>query len=978
MNNWSRVGSLLLIAMLGTVGCASSPGAADDFAITMRVQPDDRISDSAALTLLEDGTWSMQADRGEDWRWEFEVGDVARFEGDEGNHLFVVIDAQSERLRLQRIDAWPLRGSLKGRLSPVTADATPSGRICRGQGPFTAEACEAPAGTRWSLFEVDAATSSLRLRSADAGVMHLPYRRSAVVDVVGAGVQLEGEPVEGAWLAIASSPRRGRFAATPRIALSPDCNLPEDAARSAARFVDAPEFPQPLSPHPVAMEARALMAGADALVRCPSAEHTLVEMPAITRPLMATHDDRLLGPPNFAMSPQPVDAPLAHAWSLSAAFAAVGDWELAAFWAERAIVRLPVSAQSEARALRVMDILATGGSLEAALRLAHHAGRNVWNSANIPDLLDGAAIIHAQLGQTDRYLEQRARKQELARSRRNDERLAWYRWAELRTAHATRSASEGLAYREYVVGFEEDNQQDWALAIWAMLGMHGQTLPGVESADALRPRFDVAGALPLWQAIFEPDTTGSCDAMSLEACTATSYGLRDRQKNDPAMLRALGAIPTLELRTSFDIARLQNLASTLHRPAERAELWIALLPLTDDANAAEALRRALGAVAEVTSEPDPTCQGTQALRWHFANAARRGDRPLLGRERRQWVEFVAWWAEEGIDALCESPASFIEELEARPVSARPYTRQALLLLDARYRAAGAQTLDVDELSAAATLAGTLGDADTCARWSLALAVAAAQRGHVQLAGDHLVRATNCSPGLPELRAARDLIAAYIEFERSAGKRGFDHPDAGSELREIARREPVADACVGLVPLNFDIEDHLPASLHQLAGRVALEDVSGEAFTVLTASNLLAEARAGFAAGTRALSRGDVFSGARALYAARQHFRALDHRPGRAAIAFLDALVFGGNLEPLATLDDAERETLKLPEEHAQLRNGAAAAWLNSLSESSPEFGSSAHLAALLIVGRRDDAALLAARPEVERPALLCAPESAAP
>lgn len=982
MNDWSRIGALLRVAMLaatsGALGCASTPGAADDFAITMRVQPDDRISDSASLTLLEDGTWSMESDRGESWRWAFEPGEVARFEGGDAEHLFVVIDAQGERLRLQRLDSWPLRGELKGRLSPVT-DADLPARICVGEGSLTASTCEGTGDTRWSLFNLDASASPrLRLGSADNGAMHLPYRRRAVVDVVDQKTQRDGEAIEGAWLAIASAPRRGRFAAAPRIALGPDCDLRADTPSTAARFISAGEWPSPHSPHPVAMEARALVAGADAMVRCPSAQHALVEMPAITRPLMATYDDRLLGPPNFAMAPHKVPTPQADVWSLVAAFGAVGDWELAAFWAERAIAQTSPAPRGESRALRVMDILATGGSLEAAMRLAHYAGRNVWNSANIPDLLDGTAIIHAQLGQTDRYLEQTARKQELAQSRRDEGRLAWYRWAELRTAHAARSASEGLAYRDYVVGFENDDQADWALAIWAMLGMHGQSLPGVESAEVLRPRYEKAGALALWEAIFKPDLTPSCDPLSVETCTATSYGLRARDASEPALHETLEAIPTLELRPLFDVARLEMLASTIQNPAERAELWIALLPLTDDADSAEALRRALNAIAEVVSNPEPSCERTRALRWHFGNAARRGDRPLLGRERRQWVEFVGWWADQGLDALCESPERFIEALQARPVSARPYTREALLLLDARYRAAGSDTLEVDELSAAASLAGSLGDADTCARWSLALSVAAARRGHIQLAGDHLVRATNCAPQAPELRAARDLVAAYIEFERSAGKRGFNHPDAGAELRELARREPAPGTCVGLVPLNFDLDRHLPSSLHQLAGRIALSDVSGDAFSVLTASHLLSEARAGYNAGTRALARGDALSAARSLQTARDHFGALNHRPGVAAITFLDALVFGGLLEALATSETDEPATVKLPPEHARLRNGEAASWLTTLSEERPEYGAAAHLAALLIVGRREEAALLAAQPNAERPALLCAPEAAAP
>ncbi|RVU48749.1 hypothetical protein EA187_04780 [Lujinxingia sediminis] len=977
MNDWSRVGALLLIAMQGALGCASTPGAADTFAITMRVQPDDRISDSAALTLLEDGTWSMQADRGESWRWDFQAGDVARFEGGEHGHLFVVLDAQEEHLRLQRLDTWPLRGELKGRISPVSEADLPE-RMCLGEGPFDASSCEGPVGTRWSLFDVDASASRLRLSSADDGAMHLPYRRRAMVDVVHENVQLDGDPAKGAWLAIVSAPRRGRFAASPRIALSPNCDLRDDELSTAARFVATEEWPPPHSPHPVAMEARAILSGADAMVRCPSAEHALVEMPAITRPLMATYDDRLLGPPNFAMEPQQVNIMQVRAWSLAAAFGAVGDWELAAFWAERAIALTPLDTRAEARALRVMDILATGGSLEAAIRLAHHAGRNVWNSANIPDLLDGTAIIHAQLGQTDLYLDQTARKQELAQSRRDDARLAWYRWAELRTAHAARSTSEGLAYREYVVGFESDEQPDWALAIWAMLGMHGQSLPGVESAAELRPRFDRAGALALWHAIFEPDLNGRCDPSNVETCTATSYGLRSRDPNEPDLQETLEAIPTLDLRTSFDVTGVEELASGIQEPASRAKLWIALLPLTDGPGSADALRRALGAVAEVMSTPDPSCERTRALRWHFANAARRGDRPLLGRERRQWVEFVAWWADQGIETLCESPASFMEALRARPTSARTLSREALLLLDARYRAAGPESLEVEELSAASTLAGNLGDADTCARWSLATSVAAARRGHIQLAGEHLVSATNCAPQAPDLRAARDLVAAYIEFERSAGKRGFNHPDAGENLRALARLEPAPDTCVGLVPLNFDLDHHLPTSLHELAGRIALADVSGEAFSVLTASHLLSEARASFTAGVRALARGDALSAARSLQTARQHFGALSHRPGGAAITFLDDLVFGGHLQALATAETEDRSALQLPEAQARLRNGEAALWLNTLSTESPEFGSAAHLAALLIVGRREDAALLAAQPGVERPALLCAPEAAAP
>ncbi|RAL23609.1 hypothetical protein DL240_05465 [Lujinxingia litoralis] len=957
---------LLTLGLMSATACASAPGPASSFDVVMRVQPEDRVSDTAALTLLDDGTWRLQSDTGEVWRWDLAKGDVVEYRSESSTHIFAVLQTERKALRLQRLDSWPMRPRGAGKLARLRAGE----QTCVGEGSWSDARCTHENGQRWSVYELASTDDTTRMAPATDKELSLPYRRAAMMQAHAQGPVFEGSLPEGRWLAIASQPRRGRFAAAPRVGLSQRCDLNSPDLHTAARFVSVEAWPAELSEHPVAIEARAIASGTDALIRCPAGASPLVEMPSIARPLMTSFDDRLLGPAGFAMQPRAVSEASARAWSLSAAFGAVGDWELAAFWAERALAESPPGSDLESLALSVMDLLATGGATDAALRVAYHATRDVWNRDNIPAQLDGAAVLHAQLGQVDAYLKRIQRQQDLAARHRDDRRLAWYRWSELRTRHAARQSSEGSAYREDIVGFEKTHQPDWALAIWAMLGMHDESLPAVQGPEELQNRFQDAGALELWQAVFEPNSLQRCTSDDvLRDCTATSYGLRPRADGEPALMDTLAGVPVISLRKAYPLPHFQNTANTLENPAARANYWIALLPLVHDADAPAALRETLSAMSEVYADKTSICEFRHAFAAHFAHAANRGDRPFLGRARRQWVEFVNWWAAQGVDALCESPSALINALNMRQQDANSWTRQALPLLEERLLRASEESVPVAEVADAASLASTLGDKDHCTRWHLALTLAASQRGHVQLAQNHLIQATGCASQSVELRAHRDLLAAYLEFESSAGRRGFGPSTAGAELRAMTRKNLPASGCVGLVPLNFDLEHHLPDTLRTLASRIALNNLRDQPLGVVTASHLLAQSRAGVRAGLRALATGDVRSAARALHAARSGFASLDHRPGLALTDFIDQTVFGDHMQALADAPADAWQTIELPQTGVPLRSGQATAWLEGLSPRHPEYGSPLHVATLLTLGLNDEAARLVAGREQTLPRL---------
>ncbi|MFU8802775.1 MAG: hypothetical protein ACNA8W_03100, partial [Bradymonadaceae bacterium] len=133
------------------------------------------------------------------------------------------------------------------------------------------------------------------------------------------------------------------------------------------------------------------------------------------------------------------------------------------------------------------------------------------------------------------------------------------------------------------------------------------------------------------------------------------------------------------------------------------------------------------------------------------------------------------------------------------------------------------------------------------------------------------------------------------------------PKERDQLARLSSRQPSANECIGLRPLTFQIETHVDPAIAALSKRIHLPPPPKASLQLRTYSATVGMAEANFLTARRTLAQGRVPNAARALLAARAEWKSIDHRAGLARIAFLEEVVFDGDLEAHARGDSTWRD-----------------------------------------------------------------------
>ncbi len=966
-------------ALLSACAWMQTPHESDTFDFDWEIKEPTRTSHHAQLGLTDQGFWAYFPEDQRGFEPEWDLGSLVVLDADELTHFFAVVQSGQWGYRLQRLDDFPLEKTLTGDLRPITdVDVAQRDDLCwfDSVDEFPDQCGLTGSHRRWNLFDTTADDEVIRVLGNFDELRRqpgFPILRNGIAggDLIHTWTEVVGATDEGRLLGIAAAPR---VKTTLRATLVYDeaCDL--DLTGSVHVEALPRQIDQPIGDHPLAIEDAALRLSADAIVDCPGGAPRLV-VPALSRPLLRGDDGRAFAPPTLGLHPRSmtqIPGQALNDWTRAAALIAAGDTHGASFWISQLAQREDISGQEEDLLLAVLPVIASAGQPELAIRLGDRLTSSAWNPENVPDYLDSLIVLLDHFGDYDDYAERVKNRQTLVKRRLDDHRAGWYRWADIRLRMEQRRGTYGPAYREIIAELEDDDLEDWALAIYATLQMHGLQLPVVnEPADLLR-RFQSAGAGSLWTYLITTDEAAPCGDEEAHRCRPGPYGWNSGDSLDQDSLTPrLQSTPVLAMRRGFRLESLEGRAPLASTPSARAAFWLAAAPLVSDADLPVVTDNIVAALAEEMNGDDaPLCGELPIWQAHFEASAARVRAPYLDRPRQQWVNFIEWWSDHGLAALCDEPEALLDAVAIQARQSNRWTVSLFPLVQDRILASPEVVTNTAIFERSAELAKELGDEETCANWNLGISVAAARVGLFDAAESHLITANNCLSSNSPLRSTLNLVAAYLDFERAAGQNLIT--DGGIEnalARATRRRIDDTDICVGLLPIGFHLESQLPQKLVAVADRIHLEAAPRDAYGLQTASHFVDEARAAYLTGIRDLARGNLLSAARALDLARSNFRRVQHLPGLARIAFLDDLIFDGQI---AAIVDAEE--LDLPDaattEIAGLRRGDFQALLTDGEdiEEDPEWV--AAVIAALLIERRED--LVVDRfGHIELPASLC-------
>ena len=960
------------LLFVGGCSWSQAPRPSETFELQWDVQEPTRSQPEAEIILSDDGFWGFLPSDRDRFDQELSPGDLVVMEAESADFLFAIIEVSRWGYRMQRLDDRSLQSRLTGYLRPLSAsDIREKDELCLiAPGQQLSDVCGSHyTHQRWHLYEVDsndAESAAIKVRgdlSDRERPTAFPISRFGLAsgDLLGAWTDTTAEQASDTdLLAIRSSGRDGATLKA-QVVYDPTCFEPLlTSSRIESQAIESGAAPYLTSTHPLAVETAAARLGADALVDCVDGSPRL-HVPSLTRSLLRDDRGRYLAPSAIGLLPRELgeaSKEARQAWVTAGAFIAVGDTTSAAFWIERALRHPLESDELKALGLVTIPVLASAGQSELAIRLGLQLTRRGWNPENVPDYLDGLIVLLGQFDMQDEQQERIKRRQSLASQRRDPHRTAWYRWASLRLNLENQRGTHGPSYKDLIADLEDKDLEEWALAVWATLAMHGSDLPVVDDPEELLPRFSRQGADELWQLIITGPTTGACseDAAG-QGCVSHSYGWSPgKTVSDQEAIQTLRTTAPNNVRRGYSHPLLVERIRYIEAPSDQTAYWVAAAPLVPSDSLSEVTTRLVTSLREqLARNPDSICE--DQLRWQarFDNAAARTRTPVMDRSRRQWVNFIDWWAESGLIAICDGESSFIDALEARRGESSPWTALVLPILEDMLLRVESPVSDVSLFQRAAQLASDLGDRDTCALWSLGMSIGAARSSHFDAAEKHLISATNCMQSSSELRGPRNIVAGYIEFERAAGRNIISDSAVGDAIDRTARKHvDDSQTCVGLLPLGFDLESQLPSSIVRIAARVQMAPAPHSAFALSSASSVIDEAQAAYLTGVRDLRRGYIKTASRSLELARGNFQRLGHAPGLARIRFIDEAIYGGELARVAAEKDVELtqqgeaiEAIRSGQSHQLIPASQAIEFTDSERHS-------ALIAALLINGREQE------------------------
>lgn len=969
------VAASALVVAFTACSWAHQPRADDDVDLQWDVEDPTRSSPQAHLFLTDDGLWGYEPADDRDFEPRFEPGRLLELSTDDHDYTFAVVEADDWGYRFQRLDDHPTGRELGGVLRALRPDdlADDDSYCLVSSDGDVAEQCGlSHHHRRWHLYALgDESESETGLSVAGqfedfATELSFPVQRDGLTGGDRLDHWLEGvSNLDEAGPLVGVAARPGpETTIRPSVVYGNGCDATAgDTDLVGARHdaLEDLEVQLDADTHPVAVEAAAWETGADTIVDC-RGEGPRMYVPMLTRPMLTGGDHRYLGPSSLGLTPRDLgDEPSERAdgaWPRAAALVTAGDAPAASFWIERALGETGDDDERLRLALASMPVVATGNRPELALRVGNRITDGFWHPENDPDYLDGLIAVLDVVGHSEQLRDRLEHRDRLV-DRHHEHRAGWFRWAGVRHQIAGRRGSHGPAFRETIDTLHDRQLDGWAVAVWLTLQLEGLELPIVDDPADLKPRFAEFDADRMWTSLLEETADPACRPGADEYCAPTAYGWRTvEEPPSSALPRALRNVGSPGLTDGYGLTEATETARRVETPAETLRYWLAVSALMPDRTLESVNRAATEALAEnFERDADRLCTELADWKTRFADAAARPAAPVLDDRRREWIELLNWWGDRGLDGLCESPDQLLAAIEDHRDPSTPWFGPVLEVLELRVMNAPATEESLAVLERAVDVADAVGADEVCARWSLGLALGATRTGRFETARETLAETTGCISSDSPLVEARKLISAYLDFERSGGRPLITDGGVDQTVR-AATRQRLEDpaACAGLAPLGFQIDNHLPASVTRIAGRIAAGPAPHHDFGLETASSVVDDGAAAYLAGIRDLQRGAVDPGARALLEAARHFDHVDHLPGLGRIALIDEVVFDGRLPEWPDDEDNEDDAGEPTDRAAPLHRGEA----HRITDNAPHDLSTladeqlAVTAAAMLIDQRDD------------------------
>lgn len=987
--------ALALLTLSSACSWSQPPRVQDAIIPPMAVQDPLFKRSTGKIFLLPEGIWSFIPDASENAFRTMQPGDLIAFNPSDDTllpdqqpprHIFAIVTKRDWGFLLQRLDSQPITRNARGALSPLSsisfddATAEAAGEVCYG----TAHDLNNPCLTDQPLarFDIYAASHTdetaptfhrLQIQNPpEAHTLTMPILRQALLYVDAQNTPKIFAPAElpERWIAI----RATQTAITPdqiSLVTNDTCPSLEQSGKilSGLTIHHRTLASLPHATHPLEVEAAAYQHAADALLWCaPDAKNpaqpgtqpgakpsaTIAATPAIHHPFLIARGQYILGSSTLGLRPIHLSTNPAQRALLAqiTALSSRAHFELADFALEILLQSQPDAPQPLRQlAIQTMQLTASAGRPEAALRQGWFATRETWNRDGDPLYMLGQAAAFAAFDLNAEYSKLIQRFSETLKSANDTNLVAWLIYDDFRRKIAAGTEIPLLEFENIEKSLVARKLDTWALTIRALAIQHelqNQNTVPASALEILQKAFADRNLTPLWHAYFpqSPTTPLDCtDNARQTSCNLDSFGRRlahIRAENPEEPARLIGQLrqtPRVELRPNFSIDALH--LAEITAPSTRARLILAAFPLLNASDKSTILPELSQSLAHTLrdSPAQDTCTDLSQIQALGHELLLRATGPQVSPAEQTTARNAAWLANEAFPAACHSLAKF-EETTRNYVRQHPRQSAApnhlvVPFFDSLLARAAAQS-STDTARALARLTTELGNNEPCRRYNLALAAALARAGQLDNAQHHLLLAGNCSQSQNTFYVdSHNLILNYIAYERSGNWPNNKPPQALSSATQPGAKPD--DHCIAFGPESFDILRYLEPEIAQLAAQLQLPAAStSPGFLQLRLSSAaIAQGEASYQVARRALSEGRPHVAASLLAEARADFISSSHLSGIARVAFLEATLFNNDLASFSqptsqsTRSAAPQSLLKtapaaLPE---LFRSGFARAWL---------------------------------------------------
>lgn len=940
------VASFLGLLLL-TAACSWStpPRSADGFGPSFTLSEPIFERSTGEIFLLEQGLWAYVPEEQGSSADTFANGTLVEVRSLEGGaHVFTVVLERSWGLLLQRLDTGPIQAKSRARLSALeheSADNASRPGTCHGAGfPSEIPDClRTDSVQRWHVYSALAGGASLELAPVLRDDVLPPARRLGQFIVDGGELRWfgPGSPPKGSWVAIGDH-AHDRPTPLVRVAAFGCASEAMSSFRLEGISLDTwTDHRDALS-----IEGATYDLGVDALVRCTSDEIRAL-IPSLHRPLLSARGE-FIGPALISYEPlilQRAPLEIQEALLQTAARVGAGDFSGADLWLEFVLANLPESRQRDELALRAMQIASAAGRAEAAIRAGYFGTRRSWNPENDKAWLLGMISVYRELDMRREAFERSEALIELIGREREKAWPLWQQWSTLRIKILQGKTLHLREFEEAAGEAQAQNLGSWSLIFKTMAFEHAMDGANREEArQTLEARYKSLSLGSLWSAYEGRDVYRACPTDPVQ-CSFDAYGrhalsyLHAWTEASPRrdLTRRLELTPVIDFRPGFTIELLDSPSFNQTETADIIDLGLAIYPFLDfeaRARVLEIITARLTRAFMEHSEPE-LCKDHPSITTRARSALARGSATWSRSEDHQQGQSLVWLISHAIPAACASTATLLALIDDEARRSPQTAMQALPLLEAIQLRPASERPGPQILQKVGHLTARVGAGDACQQWNLASALAYASAGELEGAEAMVVLAGNCPAPGSMYAESRSLLTAFVQFEKTGSLLSIPSERDRNLLARLSSRTIPDDACVGAEALGFRIDDHLDRSIVALSRSVDVPPTTRRGLELRTYSAAVELAEASFLAGRRALAMGDPQHAAMALVEARLHWRSVGHKSGLARIAFLEEVLFDGDIDGYLSRDQLTRRSQAPLPQIALLRQGGAQRMLDEPS-----------------------------------------------